>query len=398
MERNLQLYPIYCAARSLVFWLPVFFLYFSSVLSVSEVLILEAIYYAGVVVLEVPSGYLSDRVGRRITLMGAMAAWSAACFVFAATGSFWPFATAQLLLAVGMAFNSGTDTSMLYDSLDSIGRSQEFADREARAQSAAFAAMAVAALLGGAWAGFDLRVAYVLSGIGGAIALAIATAFTEPKSAESAGSPLIQLASVRSLSRNPTLRWMFVFAVGMTVLNHVPYELFQPWVSLYLADMGQGYSPTPAATGTLMAVMMAFSALASAQAITLRDRLGVTGVLIGATLWQAAVTASLAAPAHFTVLALLALRSVPRGVAGPVTNAAIHPHLDSSVRATWLSVQSLAGRLAFSGALAAASVWTAGAGMTFELIADLATAAAFLGVLLAVILTLLRPQELRQTR
>ena len=45
--------------------LPVFFLYFSSHLSLSEVLRLEALYCLAVVVLEAPSGYFSDRVGRR---------------------------------------------------------------------------------------------------------------------------------------------------------------------------------------------------------------------------------------------------------------------------------------------------------------------------------------------
>ena len=64
MDRNVRLYPIYQAARSSTFWLPVFFLYFSSKFDVADVLLLEAIYYGAVVALEVPSGYLSDRLGR----------------------------------------------------------------------------------------------------------------------------------------------------------------------------------------------------------------------------------------------------------------------------------------------------------------------------------------------
>ena len=51
--------------RSLLFWLPAFFLYFQSSLPVEQVLELAAIYYLGTVLCEVPSGYLSDRVGRR---------------------------------------------------------------------------------------------------------------------------------------------------------------------------------------------------------------------------------------------------------------------------------------------------------------------------------------------
>ena len=106
MERNLRRYPLYQGLRSLLFWLPVFFLYFSSVLPVDQVLRLEAIYYMGVVLLEVPSGYFSDRVGRRLTLLIAAGCWVAGCALFTVSDSWWPFVAAQLLLAAGMAQSS----------------------------------------------------------------------------------------------------------------------------------------------------------------------------------------------------------------------------------------------------------------------------------------------------
>ena len=52
MDRNLELYPWYQALRNGVFWLPVFFLYFLSVVSLEEALLLESIYYLAVVTLE----------------------------------------------------------------------------------------------------------------------------------------------------------------------------------------------------------------------------------------------------------------------------------------------------------------------------------------------------------
>lgn len=68
-ERNLKLYPWYAALLHAHFWFPVFFLYFNSKFSLAEVLRLEAIYYAAIVLFEVPSGYFSDVVGRRATLL-----------------------------------------------------------------------------------------------------------------------------------------------------------------------------------------------------------------------------------------------------------------------------------------------------------------------------------------
>ncbi len=159
MLRNVKLYPYFQACASLHFWLPVFFLYFLSVLTVQQVLILEGVYYWAVVLLEVPSGYFSDRIGRRPTLLIAGIAWTAAYLLFAVSHSFPVFVAAQILLAVGMAFKSGTDSSLLYDSLLTVDRSDEYGQHEANGQSYGFYATAGASLAGGILAGYDLRLA-----------------------------------------------------------------------------------------------------------------------------------------------------------------------------------------------------------------------------------------------
>ena len=359
----------------------------------SQVLLLEAIYYGSVVALEVPSGYLSDRIGRRITLMAGMSAWVIACALFASTGSLGAFVLAQVLLAAGMAFNSGTDSALLYDSLDALGRQDEFAAREARAQALGSGAMAIAALIGGLLSGFDLRYAYVLSSLGALAALLCAAGFSEPRKRRLRHSPGEQWTAIQRLWTAPILRWILAYSVGMTVFNHIPYELFQPWVELFLGTSETAYSPTPATTGVLVAVMMALSALASSRAVALRERWGTLRVLLAATLLQGAVIASLAAPAHLAIIGVLALRSVPQGLSRPVLIASIHPHLPSSVRATWLSVQSLCGRMAFAITLTGASFWAAGSPMSHGLIASLAGVAAVSTLLFAGVLFATRPRE-----
>jgi MFS family permease len=75
--------------------MPVFFLYFSQRLSLSQVLRLEAIYYLCIVLVEVPSGYFSDRYGRRLTLLIASAALFVAYVIFFFGDNFGEFAVAQ---------------------------------------------------------------------------------------------------------------------------------------------------------------------------------------------------------------------------------------------------------------------------------------------------------------
>lgn len=111
IARNARLYPWYAGLFNAHFWMPVFFLYFLRYMPLVDVLRLEAVYYLGVVLLEVPSGYFSDRFGRKLTLLISNAALVLAYIVFFLGESVAVFAVAQVLLATGLAFNSGTDTS-----------------------------------------------------------------------------------------------------------------------------------------------------------------------------------------------------------------------------------------------------------------------------------------------
>jgi len=147
-EFNIRCYPLYKACISALAWLPVFFLYFSSHLGVADVLRLEVVYFLSVVALEVPSGFVSDRIGRRKTLL--LACWflitAYVCFVLAP--NFAILALGQFFLAAGIASQSGTDTALHYESLAACGRENEYGQREAHAERMSFAANASAALVG----------------------------------------------------------------------------------------------------------------------------------------------------------------------------------------------------------------------------------------------------------
>ena len=358
MDRNVRLYPIYQAARSSTFWLPVFFLYFSSKFDVADVLLLEAIYYGAVVALEVPSGYLSDRLGRRPTMVAAALSWSIGYAALAFGGSWWVFAAGQIAVAMGMAFNSGTDSALLFESLAAEGREGELAAVEGRAQAWSSAAMAVAALAGGLLASVDLRFGHALSAIGTLVAFVAALLLEEPKRSAAAERPLAQLRGVGDALRTPTLRWVFLFAVSMTVFNHVPYELAQPYLRLVLQGQ-QVDAFTPAASGLMMALMMGGAALASPRGEPLARRIGIANVMLLAMALQGVVIAGLSLTLHPGVVVLLLARSIPGALSRPLELQCILPNVGGHLRATYLSVQSLAGRLAFAGTLSLGS-WVLG--------------------------------------
>jgi len=135
LARNVRLYSWFAAATSIPPWLPVFFLFFDDRVGFDGALTLSAFYYAAVVVLEVPSGYLSDRRGRRVTLLaaGGCAPVAMAGFIFA--DGFVMLASCQVLLAASVAGQSGSDSALLYDSMLATDGTDHYAGAEARART-----------------------------------------------------------------------------------------------------------------------------------------------------------------------------------------------------------------------------------------------------------------------
>ncbi len=94
IERNITLYRWSRFLRSLIFWQAMWFLYFQDVLSASEAILLYAVYDVSTTILDVPSGYMSDKFGRRKTLSASAFAAFSGAVCLAVGDSFITFAIA----------------------------------------------------------------------------------------------------------------------------------------------------------------------------------------------------------------------------------------------------------------------------------------------------------------
>lgn len=236
LAANIRLYPWYQAASAFLPWLPLFFLYFYQYVSLPEALKIAAAYYLAVFLLEVPSGYLSDRFGRRKVMLLASGSAVIAYCVFLLARDFSTLVIAQFLLAGFFAFKSGSDNSLLYDSLSLLGRESEYAEREAHADKWALLSMAVAGLIGGVSGMYSLHIPYVFSAIAALLSLCLCWQFVEPAMDAKASTFLVQLRHCLRYLKQPQLLWLFGFFVLGYSLEHVPAEFNQPFVKLLQVD------------------------------------------------------------------------------------------------------------------------------------------------------------------
>ncbi len=398
MPTNIRLYPWFQFFRSLLFWQAIWFLYFQKELSAAEAILLAAVYDITTTALEVPSGYMSDRLGRRFTLIIAIAVKIAGALLLAFGDTFVAFALAQVLLGASMAFASGTDTSLLYESLTRENQETEIQAHEQRAWRFSFTALAVSSVTGGLLAAIAPMWAFLATAVAAGVALCIATKFEEPVHTRDQAllrNGETQLTAIAKAFQQPTLTWLFFLAAGMYTFSHVPFVFGQPFI-LEAINSAKLSLDASVVSGAVTATMMLVSVATSWLAPALQRRFGVGPVFLIALGMQVVLIGTLAITNHPAAIALLFLRMVPDSLARPYILARIHPLLGDDSRATYLSVQSFCGRLLFATTLFLSSLGaTAGSELAYpEIQIILAGYAAAGAVLFLSLATLLKHADL----
>jgi MFS family permease len=361
---TLRAYYRYQATASCVFFAPVFYVYYEERvgLAVATILFVQS-YYLGVrSLLDLPLGALADRYSRRACLV----LYALGLIVGSALVLAWPtFAgvvVAETIFAVGGAAKSGADSAFLFDALKTGGRLDLYTRAEGRAQAIVSLASGATAVAGGLLAAADLRLPYVATAAAAALSAALVWSMHEGHGTRDGSRPplrrlLREAAAVTAASR--TVRWVIALATLTVVASHVYYYLQQP----YLRAVG-----IPLALfGVVFALGKVVTALVSNAAHRVDAALGARGAAAVMSITPVvglSVMSAVTAPAG---AALLLTRGVLDGLWQPLTNVYLNRLVDSRVRATMLSAQSLVSRLALAAALALLGVGTARVGLAATL-------------------------------
>jgi len=362
--RNVTLYPWFRFCHGLIFWQAVWFLYFQSELSASEAILLYVVFDVSATALEVPLGYMSDRIGRRITLILSSITGALSALLIALGSSFEVFALANVLLGAWVALSSGTDSAFLFESLVADKREHEIEAQELRAWRFSFTASAISAVIGGYLASVASSLPYFAATIALAVSTYIGFLFHEVKTDRSTKDGLTQTGTVQAITstlKKPVLVWLFVLSLLMYIFSHIPFVFGQPFILEALAARGLD-GDAPIISGVVSSTMMLVSVIVSLFALKIRGWIGLAPILLIAFFMQIALAGILALTNSIIAIGFLFLRMVPDSLSKPFILARIQPELPDESRATYLSLQSFCGRLIFAATLFFASGTTSGDG------------------------------------
>ena len=285
MERNLRILPWWWVMRWV--WLAeaiwVIYLIQERGLTLGEVFVFMAVLQAIAIASEVPTGVIADRYGRR-TSMALATGLTAIAFVAFGLANTLPLLIGSFaLFAVADAFMSGADNAFLFDTLQRLGRGDEFARRVGRLNAMQTAAIAGATIAGAALAHrTSLSTPIVLSGVITLPAVFLAFMLTEPPHEGERASLLgTGWGAVRRVARSRPL-WLMIL---LTTFGGVPIELMattlQPVVIAYGVPLWS--------LGLFVSVQLAVSALGAWSASSIGHLLG-----LPRTLWTMGVVSTVA--------------------------------------------------------------------------------------------------------
>ncbi len=349
MEKKLQsnIWKLYLikGLRSFMLIIPIIVLFFqANGLTVGQIFLLQSLFSFSVIVLEVPTGYFSDKFGRKKSIIIGGIFYPIGFLIYALSSGFWGFMIAEIILGVGMSFISGSDTALMYETLLEMDKVGEYKKHEGRGFSAGLFSEGIASVIGGFLAVMSLRLPLYCDAIVSLLLIPVAITLVETKkhvekSNESSLRKMIKLMKY-SLHDHVEMKWLIVYSafVGASTLTMVWF------IQLYLVA-----TKVPLGLfGVLWAGLLFVAAYFSWHAHSIEKFLGKKVSLIILILLPVAGYALLSSFWFIWSGVFIALFYAARGIHGPIVSDYINGLVSSDVRATILSVKNLVARLIFS--------------------------------------------------
>jgi len=320
---------------------PVLILYYTANgLNSTQIFTIQAIFHLGVLLLEVPSGYLADVIGRRKTLVFGAIFYPLGVAAYTLGHSFTAFVLAELAWAVSVSMRSGCDSALLFDSLRQLGRQGEYKRFEGKCALVARSGTAGSSLVGGFLASIFLRLPFLVNLASAMFMPAVALSLVEPeREPRRSQNPMRDILGIcRHCLQQPHIRPLILFC-GLLMACQLT-GLWAYFLLYQQLGIGVGWF------GVLFAVFQLAGALGGARSHWYSERFGA----------RTALYLALLSPLFFVMLGLFPgvwlLPLVPANallwnLAYPVLLERLNLAVGSDVRATVLSLAGMAGSVTF---------------------------------------------------
>lgn len=334
-------YYTYQSSVTFGFFWPIFTIFLlSRGLSFTQITLLNSFSAAFIVIGEIPTGFIADRIGRRNSMVASSLFYTASIAGFALVESFYGFLFLWLLWSFARTFQSGSADAWLYDTLEERLDEEEYTKVRGRGGSVNMWVSAGTMLTAGVLYSFEPVLPFVmgglLNGLGVLVLLSMpkTKAYSGDNESDDDGYTIFDALPVikNSLSKPPLRSFVLYFALFFGIVTVVD-NFIQP---IIVSNVGFPES----SLGPIYAGFSAVGAIGSYYASTIEEKLSTRGAIL---LLPFVVSIFLVVPLLFPLVALPAffLMKGTRQLLYPIMSGYVNEQIGSMERATLLSAISM---------------------------------------------------------
>jgi MFS family permease len=289
---------------------------------------------------ELPTGILSDRIGRKKTLLLGQMSTILSIFFYALGWSFLILVFGAILEWLAKSLYSGNNSALLYDSLKEMGKENEYGTYEGKVSSMFQIALGISAVIGTFTLGFEsFQFLFWISLIPQILGLGIAFSLIEPKLHEKKIEPNIFAhisLAIDKFRTNLKLRNLSIASIVALGINE-PIHNFYP---AFMATLWPAWAIPLAKTWSHI-----FAAIGFRMSGKIIERYGAKKTV----LWENGVnyivsTLIIAFPSILTPL-IRSITSLGFGIGSVAQNSLFQKEFTDAQRATMGSLNALAWSL-----------------------------------------------------
>lgn len=343
LERNIQKLYLMNFLTNAQFHLVVYTVFLlSKGFSTTQFFLIESAFALVALLMEIPTGVLSDKKTRKGSLIIASLIGIPVVPVIIHSDSFILVLIAMSIGGISSAFVSGTDVAILYDTLKALGREAEFKRIMGKMSWHTSVSMALAGIIGGLLAQLDMAYAWWAYFFAGMLALPVIIALQEPpffKQPRETDSYLWHVRRSLKLSLSGDASYFIFYAAVIWLFFSIGFWLWQPYLKLT--------SMPVAAFGFVYAAANIIGGYVSKQAHRIEGKLGIGKSLLFTPLL---LTLAFVLESQFVFILgflFIFIHSVASGYFTPLLEDYVNSRIPSSKRATVLSIKNMLNKVLF---------------------------------------------------
>src|SRR3989338_852746 len=312
----------------------------------TKIFILEAWFILWIVLLEIPTGVVADKYGRKISVALGALFFAIDLIIFGTTRNYYVLYLAEFLGAMGFALISGADKALIYDSLIEIKKKGEGKYYLSRYEAAGTLGILISFPIGSLIVGANfieypnsLPFTFVLSSISLALAFVIYLLIKEPKKVQVTENFIkLGVDELKYLHKHKVLR---SFAINSTLISAVTFFMFWFYQSLAgKVGIGIAYYGFIGAGFNLFAMLLLLNVKRLENIFGMKKILFYTALITSILFIGLAVSNNL----YFVLLSIFLITGM-KILRAPILSDFMNQHIESKNRATVLSSVSLVERI-----------------------------------------------------